>query len=83
MRICITSNIYRRRVLAPHRVATRQSGAPNPALLPHMTREHCDEIDSHDTIFASNYKTTTTPEIEWLFVTNGRKNHPEANAPSC
>ena len=43
-------------------------GAPDPKVQEAMEREHTASEDSHDEFHTGNYRVTTTPKVEWLFV---------------
>jgi len=43
-------------------------GAPNPSITEAMRREHCDSADSHEGFTTSNYRLSSSSEIEWFFV---------------
>ena len=43
-------------------------GAPDPKVEQAMEREHTASEDSHDEFHTGNYRVTTTPKVEWLFV---------------
>ena len=45
-------------------------GTPSPNFAPAMANEHTKSADSQDSFSTSNYGVTTTPEIEWFFVTD-------------
>ena len=45
-------------------------GLPDPHLMDAVMREHCMRGDSKLPFSPGNYNTTTTPEAEWLVVTD-------------
>lgn len=53
-------------------------GPPDTQVWQGMVKEHLSRKDSDVEFFARNYGTTTTPRVEWHFVTN-----PEAGLSAC
>jgi ADP-ribose pyrophosphatase len=51
----------------------KKIGPPNPKVREAMEREHTGEVDSHDDFTTGNYGVTTTPEVEWLFVVDPKR----------